>query len=202
MTIRRRFARSSGPNSSGPGAVRTGARGVRRVAAAVVLCWCAACGTPATLPKVEVGQVPASSPLRTVALRRVDSFATLDLVIAPQGRTALLLVDPACDRCAIALEALAGAAFAAPFSALVIGVPDLPPSVAALAEARGVDRWTVPTGTPASVAAALGLPTLPALVVVSADGDVVASAAGDDLESRLDATLAAAAACPPEEPCP
>ncbi len=181
----------------------SGSRARRRlvgVALAAVICWCAACGTPAALPEVRVGRVPASSPLRTIALRRVDSFATLDLVIAPQGRTALLVVDPACDRCAIALDALAGAAFAAPFSALVVGVPALPAPVASLAESMGVDRWTVPTGSPAAVASALGVAELPALVVVSADGEVVASAAGDELE-RLDNVLDAAAACPAKEPC-
>lgn len=183
----------------------TGAEVRRRVLAVVVaaaLGWCSACGTPASLPKVDVGRVPAASPLRSIALRRIDSFSTLDLVIAPQGRTALLVVDPACDRCTVTLAAMADAAFAAPFSALVLGVPDLPASVAALAEQRGVDRWTVPTGTPAAVASALGVAALPAVVVVSADGEVVASAAGDELEHDLDDVLAAAAACPPSEPCP
>lgn len=177
-------------------------RRVIALALAIALAWCAACGTPASLPTIDVGRVPAASPLRSIALRRVDSFSTLDLVIAPQGRTALLLVDPSCDRCTVTLGAMADAAFAAPFSALVIGVPDLPASVATLAEQRGIDRWTVPTGTPAAVASALGVTDLPAVVVVSADGKVVAGAAGDDLERNLDDVLAAAAACPASEPCP
>lgn len=169
--------------------------------AAGLVAWCAACGTPASLPAVEVGRVPASSPLRSIALRRVDSFATLDLVIAPQGRTALLVVDPACDRCAVVLSALADAAFEAPFSALVIGVPRLPAEVDGLAAQRGIDRWIVPGATPALIADRLGTTTLPALVVVSADGTVVAQAAGDGLDTQLANVLLAAASCPASEPC-
>lgn len=182
-------------------------RHIRRgLAAAVVLAASVqvltACGTPQRLPAVNVGKVVADSPLKDIRLRRVDSFTTLDHVLAPQGRTALLVVDPGCDRCAILVPGLAEAAFANEFSALVLGAPTAPDQVASVADERGIGRWGIVAPDAAEIADALGVEALPALVVLSADGEVVASASGQSLELDTSATLQAAAQCPASEPCP
>ena len=161
-----------------------------------------ACGTPQRLPTLEVGRVAADSPLRGIRLRRVDSFTTLDHVLAPQGRTALFVVDPACGRCAVLVPGLAEAAFASDFSALVLGAPTAADQVASVADERGIGRWGIVDPDATGVATALGIDALPALVVLSADGEVVASASGPSLELDTEAALKAAAECAPSEPCP
>ncbi|QXC60411.1 hypothetical protein KSP35_19090 [Aquihabitans sp. G128] len=142
----------------------------------------AACGTPHGLPSVSARRVPASSPLARIEVRRPDSFATLDRLVAPEGRTVLVLVGPGCTRCLALLDRLAATAFGRrPFSVLVLEADPSdgsapPPAVAQACVRLGLSRWSVParsaSGTPARVGPALGL--APAdrsgVAVVAADG--------------------------------
>jgi len=136
-------------------------------AVAVVLLSLAGCGTPHRLPSVDVAPIPRTSPLRRIELRRPDSFATLDRVVAPEGSTVVVLATERCAGCATLLAPLARAAFGAhPFAVLVLGLPDVPRSIAVAADRLGLTRWRASASAPAA-ARRLGVDALPAVLLVA-----------------------------------
>jgi len=174
-----------------PRRARYGRRGLSAALAVVVV---AGCGAPHELPEVGPAGVSTSSPLREVHLRRPESFATLDRVVAPEGRTVVVTAGADCEACADLLAPLAAAATdagALRFSVLVLGLPAPSDEVGREAARLGLSRWDVVDPDPAKVARALGGATVDAITVLDAQGEVAGRWDADELD---DSAVAAAVA--------
>ncbi len=167
----RRSTRSRGPKGPrGPTRRRIGA-----AASTACLVLLVGCGAPHGLAPVDVPAIDGRSPVAGVELRREDSYATLDRVIAPEGRTVVVVGGPECDACAGRLSDLMADAFGrTPYSVLAIGLPTLPAALEVESVATGVSAWSS-ASSPARVRKLLRVGPDGGVAVLDPDGTVVKS---------------------------
>lgn len=157
-----------------PGAKRR----LGRVLAGSSVLLAAGCGAPHRLPSTSSPRLDPAAPMASVAVRRSDSYATLDRILAPDRPTVLVLAGPDCDRCGPALVVLRDRADRGrPFSLIVLGAGSLPDDLAEVAASVGASAWDVPRAVP-RLRRLLDIDAGSGVAIVSPDGSVLHRWAG------------------------